>query len=217
MQGLRHVGLSAALEALGAAAEIAGTYTVLTSSWLPRHSSRLAALGLVKLGVTVVTSGAGLSLIAWLLPRSQQQQQQRQRHDHVSSGEDTLATPLLGGKLPMYSSTAIPESLDPPSPTSVLPPGLQQPQHEEQGPDSGAAGAKAAGRQADRAEVALAYLAELVRDGLNVMTRSIVVQASPAFAHGPQNSMSLWCRGLACFLVLSHRSAPGCNNAVCPF
>ena len=135
----------------------------------------------MKLGVTVVTSGAGLSLIAWLLPRSEQQQQQHQQQ--LDSGEDTLATPLLGAKLSTYSSTATPDSLvglEPPSPTSVLPQQSQQ-QHQQQGehgPASDATALKEASRPADRAGVALAYLAELVRDGLNVMTRSIVVQAS---------------------------------------
>lgn len=147
VQGLRRVGASTALEAAAAAGEVAGAYWALSSARLPWDLSPLSALALAKWAVAALYAAFGLALLALYLPGQGRQEVPGER-----------LTPLLAADSLRHAGGS-----------------AEGPRFAAAAAHTAAAGAAAKATAAEGSR-ALSYLGELVRDGLNIMVRSVLVQ-----------------------------------------
>ena len=183
MQGLRRVGLSAALEAAAAAAELWGTHRILTAP--PRAGQRsLVGLAVLKWAVGGVRAALGLALVAALLPRPLRCRPS-QDPETPASGPGSMRRPSQGAQAPAAAEGENPLSLpllleDGPG-TPATPAAADCGANwvwvvEGEGSVQGGDGEEPAGGRAASGPAPAGSVRELLADGSSVMARSLLVQ-----------------------------------------
>ena len=183
MQGLRRVGLSAALEAAAAAAELWGTHCVLAAP--PRAGQRsLVGLAVLKWAVGGVRAALGLALVAALLPRPLRCRSS-QEPETPEPGPGSMRRPSQGAQAPAAAESENPLSLpllleDGPG-TPATPAAADCGANwvwvvEGEGSVQGGDGEEPAGGRAPSGPPLAGSVRELLADGSSVMARSLLVQ-----------------------------------------